>query len=181
MAIANQRKHQSIYDPTRETVGKLYRDLQLNSDGTPVIVGDMANELAKDLVTDINDAITQYDKKEKPYYLLIHEKKDLQMPSAIARRMIYFGYRPYPEDDTVVFWKDPKTQDLRFCWALPHWFEMDNMLANPEQFDKEMLAQIRAWKKVDLRPFGFYYHKKEKWLPNPKWKDKPILQYNKTL
>lgn len=172
-------KKKSLYDQSRDTVGKIYRDAQLNSDGTPILCGDMTNELCKSLVEDINDALKEYDKKEKPYFLLIHEKKDLQMKSALARRMIYFGYRPWPEDDTTVFWKNPKTQDLRFCWCLPHWSEMDNILADPEQYDKDYVAHIRAWKAVNLKPFGFYKHPDLKWVPNPKWKDRPIESYGK--
>lgn len=170
----------SLYDPSRDTVGKIYRDAQINSDGSPIIVGDLTHELAKDLITDINEALQTYSKRSlekhegKPFYLMIHEKKDLQMKKAILRRMLYFGYRPYPEDDTVVFWKDPKTNELRFCWALPHWSEMDNVLANPEQFDAEMIRHVKAWKANDLTPFGFYNHPTLKWIPNPKWKDQKI-------
>lgn len=175
-------KFQSLYDPSRENVGKIYRDLQLNNHDEPVIVGDMTNELMKDLVVDINEALASFcrysleNKDGKPFYLMIHEKKDLQMKSALARRMIYFGYRPWPEDDTTVFWRDPKSDELRFCWSLPHHTEMDNMLANPDQFDVELINQIKFWKKVDLRAFGFYMDKELGWIPNPKWQDKRIEQ-----
>lgn len=164
----------SKYDPSRNTVGSIYRDAQLNCHEDYIEVGDMARELTASLVDDINDAIKQFDKKEKPYYLMVHEKKDLQMKRAILRRILYFGYRPYPEDDTVVFYKDPKTQDLRFCWALPHHTEMDNILMNEDQFDKDFVRLIKAWKDVNLWPFGFVWDAKEKWIPNPKWKDEPI-------
>lgn len=174
-------KSKSLYDQSRDTVGKIYRDAQLNSDGTPVLVGDMSNELTKSLIVDINEAILAYDKKEKPYYLVIHEKKDLQMKTAIARRMIYFGYRPWPEDDTVVFWKDPKTQDLRFCWCLPHWSEMDNILNNAEDYEKDYIKQIKAWKDYNLVPFGFYRHPELKWVPNPKWKDQKLKKQSSLI
>lgn len=168
-------KNRSIYDPGRDTVGAIYRNAQLTGEKAPILVGDMANELTKDLVTDINEALCAPRKSDKPFYLMIHEKKDLQMKSAILRRLLYFTYRPYPEDDTTVFWKDPKTQEVRFCWSLPHWSEMDNMLANPEQFDKDFIADIKAWKAVDLKHFGFYHGgKKWGWLPNPNHKDKKL-------
>lgn len=173
-------KNKSLYDQSRDTVGKIYRDLQIHGDHQPIIVGDMSNEMMKDLVTDINEAVQAFSKHSleknegKAFYLMIHEKKDLQMKKALARRMIYFGYRPWPEDDTTVFWCDPKVKELRFCWSLPHSTEMDNMLMNPDQFDKALIEEIKAWKEVDLRPFGFYYDPKLKWIPNPKWKDKPV-------
>lgn len=172
----------SKYDPTRDTVGKIYRDANLNNHETFIEVGDMSREMTKSLIEDINDALRNFDmgigvkaeKIGKPYWLMVHEKKDLQMKSALLRRMLYFGYRPYPEDDTIVFYKNPKKQDLRFCWCLPHWSEMDNVLANPEGFNPEFVHQIKCWKNYDLTPFGFYYDEKEKWIPKPKWKDKKV-------
>ncbi len=166
----------SHYDPTRDTVGKIYRDAHINNHEDFIEVGDMGRELTTSLVDDVNDAIKNFDLKGKPYYLMIHEKKDLQMKTAILRRILYFGYRPWPEDDTTVFWKNPKTEDLRFCWCLPHWTEMDNIIANPDGYEKEFVYQIQCWKSYDLKPFGFYNDSKEKWIPNPKWQDKRIEQ-----
>jgi hypothetical protein len=167
-------KTKSLYDQSRDTVGKIYRDANTNNHEDYIETGDMSRELTTSLIEDINDAIKSFDLKGKPYYLMVHESKDLQMKRAIKRRIIYFGYRPWPEDDTVVFWKNPKTQELRFCWCLPHWSEMDNILMNKEQFDPTFVHLIESWKKFDLTPFGFFDHPKEKWIPNPKWKDQII-------
>ena len=178
--ITPQNSFRSHYDPTRDTVGKIYRDAQFqNRHEDQIEIGDMGRELTTSLIEDINDAIKNFDIKGKPYYLMIHEKKDLQMKQALARRILYFGYRPWPEDDTTVFWKDPKTQDLRFCWCLPHWSEMDLTLMNEAQFDPEYISQIKAWKDYDLTAFGFYHDPDLKWIPNPKWKDKPIDSFKK--
>ena len=110
---------------------------------------------------------------------MIHEKKDLQMKRALCRRILYFGYRPWPEDDTVVFWKNPKSQELRFCWALPHWSEMDNIIANPEHYDKRYVMQVKAWKAYNLTPFGFVLDAKESWVPDKRWKDTVVPQSSK--
>jgi hypothetical protein len=178
----------SQYDPSRDTVGKIYRDAQMkNKHEDTIEIGDMGRELTTSLIEDINDAIENWDKGigispdliGKPYYLMIHEKKDLQMQSAIARRMMYFGYRPWPEDDTVVFWKDPKVQELRFCWALPHWSEMDLILMNEDQFDKAFISQIKSWRDIDLKPFGFRFHSELRWIPDPNWVDEPIKKYGR--
>lgn len=83
--------------------------------------------------------------------------------------------RPYPEDDTVVFWCDPKSNEVRFCWCLPHWSEMDNMLNNEMLFDKEMIGQIKAWKNVDLYHFGFAKDEIGNWIANPKYQDKKLV------
>ncbi len=178
------KTNQSLYDPSRETVGAIYRNAQVeNQHEDAIVVGDLSHELTTSLVEDINDALKSFDIRSmtkndgQPYYLMIHEKRDLQMKKAFLRRMLYFGYRPWPEDDTVVFWKDPKTQDLRFCWALPHSSEMENMLANPDQFAPEFIEQVKAWKAVDMAHFGFYEHPDLKWIPNPNFKDKSIEQY----
>ena len=167
-------KSKSLYDQSRDTVGKIYRDANLNNTEDFIEVGDMSRELMVSMVDDINDAIKNFDLKGKPYYLMVHEKKDLQMKTALLRRMVYFGYRPWPEDDTIVFYKDPKTQDLRFCWCLPHWSEMHNVLTNPHNYAKEYVFQIKCWKEYNLKPFGFYHDEKEKWIPNPKWTDQKI-------
>lgn len=173
----------SKYDPSRDTVGKIYRDAQLNNHETFIEVGDMGRELTTSLVDDINDAIKTFDMRSfnknegRPYWLMVHEKKDLQMKKAIARRLLYSTFRPYPEDDTVVFWKNPKTQEIRFCWCLPHWSEMDNLLANAEQYDKEYVQQVKAWKANDLKPFGFCWHPELRWIPDPTWQDKKLDQY----
>lgn len=176
-------QNRSLYDPGRKTVGAMYLQAQLeNKHEDAIIVGDMGHELVTSLVDDINDAIANFDKKGSPYYLMVHEKKDLQMKKAIARRILYFGYRPWPEDDTVVFWKNPNNQDLRFCWALPHWSEMENILANRDQFDRQMVYQIESWKQYDLGSFGFRYDEDFKWIPlypvnQPYSIDKKIAQH----
>jgi hypothetical protein len=175
----------SLYDQSRDTVGKIYRDANLNNHETYIEVGDMSRELMTSLVEDINQTFDDWDHGRgisadligKPYYLMIHESKDLQMKTAIKRRMLYFGFRPYPEDDTVVLWKNPKTQDVRFCWCLPHWSDMDNVLNNPLEYDPEYVFQIKSWKEVNLKPFGFYWDDEERWLPNRKWTDRKIEQH----
>jgi hypothetical protein len=91
--------------------------------------------------------------------------------------MIVFKFRPYPEDDTMVFWVDPATNDVRFCWCLPHWSEMDNILMNHNLFEPEIVAQIKYWKSYDLHAFGFTKDDMGNWIPNPKWKDKPLAAY----
>lgn len=171
----------SHYDKSRDTVGKMYRDAHLNNTEDFIEIGDMARELTTGLVEDINDAIENFDKKGKPYYLMVEEKKDLQMKTAVLRRIHYFGFRPWPEDNTTVFWKDPRTQDLRFCWCLPHWSEMDLTLQNAHQYDREYIRHIKAWKDFNLWPFGFVSTKDEGWLPNPKWQDRRLDSYKRKV
>lgn len=166
----------SKYDPTRPTVGKLYRDLQTMGSKTPIECGDMSNEQMKHWIDDLNDALLTDNFNGKPFYVLIHQKKDLQMPSSQLRKVHVMEFRPWPEDDTDCFWKDPKSLEVRFCWSLPHTSEMDNVLLNPHLFAPEMVFQVKAWKAFDMRQFGFYEHPELKWIPNPDWKDRTIVK-----
>ncbi len=144
----------SLYDPTRNTVGAIYRDAQLNNTESYVINGDLTNELMGSLVEDINTTVASDPFKGEAFFLSVHESKDLMMPKAIRRRMIVSKKRPFPEDDLIVFFVDPKSATVEFCWCLPHWTEMDNMLMNEHQFNKEMIEDIKAWKSSDWGHFG---------------------------
>ncbi len=164
-------QHQSKYDPSRKTVGAIYNDAQQNNTDRFVTNGDLTNELMSSLVMDLNDVIISNPYDGLPFYIIVHEKKDLQMPRAILRRMCTMKKRPYPEDDTVVFHVIPELNEVRFCWCLPHWSEMDNMLNSHQLFDKEMVSKIRDWKNVNLYNFGFTKDEMGNWMANPNYKD----------
>lgn len=169
-------ENRSKYDPSRKTVGAIYNDAQKSSHDPYVINGDLTNVMMSSLVEDLNetihDATAQF--RGRPFYITVHEKKDLQMPRALLRRMIKTEYRPYPEDDTLVFWVDPKLNDVRFCWCLPHWSEMENMLRNYKLYDRDLIKQIHAWKSEDLYHFGFKKNEVGNWCSNEHYKDKPL-------
>lgn len=171
--------NQSKYDPSRKTVGAIYRDAQLNNKEDKIEVGDMARELTSSLVSDLNDAIQNDPFQGRCFYITVHESRDLQMKNMFKRRMLFSAYRPYPEDDTVVFWIDPKSCQVKFCWCLPHWSEIDNILNNAWMWEtsdwgKEYLAELRAWKRVDLFHFGFKKGEMGEWVINEHWQDKDM-------
>lgn len=172
------KNHKSQYDPTRDTVGKIYRDLHLQSSQPIIEVGDMTNSIIPDLVDDINDAIKNgtQDFNGRPFYILIHEKKDLQMKDALLRRIFKQLWRPWPEDDTTVFWHDPRAFETRFCWSLPHWSEMGNILNSKDLYDPRLVMEVRAWRSYDLHIFGFVKNDLGNWVPNPQWEDKPMAK-----
>lgn len=161
----------------RETVGTIYQNAQFNGE-KQVITGDMNYEMRKSLVEDLNDTIVQGTKEfeHKPFYITVHEKKDLQMKSALLRRMIKTKYRPYPEDDTLVFHVNPLYNDVYFCWCLPHWSEMDNILMNSELFDKQYVSRIRQWKNIHLEHFGFCKNEEGNWMANPHYQGDELLK-----
>lgn len=171
-------ENQSQYDPTRKTVGAIYRDAQISNTEKFVENGDLTNTIMSSLVEDLNETIASNPFEGREFYITVHEKKDLAMKRALLRRMITTKYRPYPEDDTIVFWVDPKFNEVRFCWCLPHHSEMGNMLDNENLFDKEMIGAIRAWRNIDLYHFGFAQDSLGNWIMNPNWdprkRDKPL-------
>lgn len=169
-------ENQSKYDPSRKTVGAIYRDAQIQNTEKSITNGDLTNEMMSSLVCDLNDTITSDPFEGRPFFIIVHEKKDLAMPRMILRRMLTGEKRPYPEDDTMVFSVDPKSNDVRFCWCLPHWSEMDNMLENEALFDPKLIEKIRAWKRIDLHHFGFRKDPMGNWEANPFWEDMPMKE-----
>ena len=164
----------------RETVGTIYRNAQLNGE-KHVEVGDMCREVMSSLVEDLNDTIRSNPHQDRPFFITIHESKDLQMRSCLRRRMLTTLYRPWPEDDTTVFWTDPKACRTLFCWCLPHWSEMDNILANQLLYDQEYVQGIKAWKSLELHFFGFYKDPMGNWIPRPDYKDKELTAKRPSL
>lgn len=169
-------QNQSKYDPSRQTVGAIYRDAQFNGE-KQIITGDMNYELRKSLVEDLNDTIEQGTKdfEERPFYITVHEKRDLQMKNAFIRRMIKTIYRPYPEDDTLVFKVIPKFNEVYFCWELPHRSNMLNMLACPELYDAEQLNKYRLWENMCLEYYGFMKDEEGNWIENPLYSGDELL------
>ncbi len=164
-------ENQSRFDPTRKTVGATYLDAQKAPHDVSVLNGDLTNELMKSLVDDLNDAIRSQPFENRPFYITVHEKKDITMPRAIKRVLYNSIYRPYPEDDTLVFKVDPISNIVEFCWCLPHRDEMDNILMNELLYDKEYVMRIKAWMDHRLEYFGFFKDFDEHWWENDKFKD----------
>lgn len=144
----------SSFDPNRLTVGAQYLAIQKQG-ADSVLNGDLTHELTKSLVDDLNDTITSNPFNDRPFYILVHETKDLQMKRAIKRRILKQLYRPYPEDDTLVYYVDPKACITKFCWCLPHSTEMDNILKNRHLYHPDYIQDILAWKLNFLEWFGF--------------------------
>ena len=155
----------SNFDPTRETAGKIYRDAQINGE-RGVVIGDVNNEIKKDLVQDINEAIEQGEKQfgNKPFYLAIYEKYDLMMKKGLVRIRKITKYRPYPEQDSMVF--HIYGGDVYFCWELPHRSQMINITMNPGLYDPNRISMIRRWENLQLEHFGFKKDEMGNWVEN---------------
>ena len=159
-------EHKSLIDPTRNTVGSIYRDAQINGE-RGVVIGDVNHEIVKDLVTDINEAIAQGTKEMdgKPFYLAIYEKYDLMLKKGLVRIRKITKYRPYPEQDTMVFHVYPGG-DVYFCWELPHRTQMMNILMSPDLFPPERVQMMKRWENLQLEYFGFKKDENGNWVEN---------------
>lgn len=117
---------------------------------------------------DINEAIEQGSKEMggKAFYLAIYEKYDLMLKKGLVRIRKITKYRPYPEQDSMVFHIYPN-QDVYFCWELPHRSQMINITMNPELFSLDQVEQIRRWENLQLEYFGFTKDSEGNWIENP--------------
>ena len=169
----------SHYDPTRKTVGQIYRDAQMFGE-KQLIVGDMNYEMKKSLADDLNESIITGTKdfEGRPFYIRVYEKWDLQMKKALIRRMYKMVYRPYPEADSLVFKVIPYTNEVYFCWELPSRGEMINELNNPDLYPAERLMKYRKWENMQLDIFGFAKDDLGNWRENPLFRgDTKISQH----
>jgi len=161
----------------RDTVGTIAQLAAKSKER--VQVGDMARELMPQLVFDLNEAIASNPFDDRPFYIVIHEKKDLMLTNTILRRVLKQEYRPYPEENTNVFWTDPKSQETLFCWCIPHKTEFPNILANASKYCKDYIKDIIAYQKERLDHFGFYKSgetedKTPIYFPVPVFKDRKL-------
>jgi hypothetical protein len=172
-------EHRSLIDPTRQTTGAIYRDAQINGE-RGVVIGDVNHEIKKDLVKDINEAIETGCKEMdgKPFYLAIYEKYDLMMKRGLVRIRKITKYRPYPEQDTMVFHVYPGSA-VYLCWELPHRSQMINILMNEELFDPDYVSTIKRWENLQLEYFGFRKDSEGNWVENEYYQGDSLLEVPK--
>jgi hypothetical protein len=175
--IIMDKEYKSHFDPTRNTVGSIYRDAQINGE-KGVIIGDVNHEIKKDLVKDINEAIELGSKSDefsnKPFYVAIYEKYDLMLKCGLVRIRKITKYRPYPEQDSMVFHVYPGGS-IFFCWELPHRTQMMNILMNPDFYDAEYIQMLRDWENIRLENFGFKKDDEGFWVENELYRGDKVL------
>jgi hypothetical protein len=159
-------EYQSKIDPQRKTVGSIYRDAQISGE-KGVVIGDVNHEIKKGLVEDINEAIAQGEKEMdgKPFYLAIYEKYDLMLKKGLVRIRKITKYRPYPEQDSMVFHVYPGGT-VYFCWELPHRSQMMNILMNETLYDPQLVQKIKQWENLQLEYYGFKKDDEGNWVEN---------------
>lgn len=138
----------------RDTHGTTYLKSQKNS-VTDLTIGDIGREMVDGLVEDLNETFQSNPFEGRPFYVNVVEERDLQMKNALKRRPHCTLYRPYPEDNTLVFKVIPREEMVLYCWDLPHHSEFFNVLSNETFYDPEYVRNIRSWATGDLSNFGF--------------------------
>ena len=138
----------------RETVGSIYTEAQ-KADTRGLFISDIGNDMSKGLVEDLNETFKSNPFEGRPFYVNVIEERDLQMKNALKRRPHVSLYRPYPEDNTLVFHCDPRSETIRFCWDVPHHSEFMNILSNSLLYPQEYIKRIKDWCNNDLSSFGF--------------------------
>lgn len=169
-------ENQSMFDPTRQTVGSLSNEVR-SADTKSMKIGDINAEMLKGFIDDINNALDQ-GRKEYPdenFFVLVTEKWELQMKNALYRKVALSKKRPYPEANTTCFKYDHNLKEVRFCWDLPMRHDMWNIMANAALFDIQTVEDIHHWEKFELEHFGFTKTGLgDIWEENPYFKDRAL-------
>ncbi len=138
----------------RETVGTTYVKSQ-NKSAEGLEVGDFGPDMVGGLVEDLNDTFQSNPFEGRSFYVNVVEERDLQMKNALKRVPHKTLYRPYPEDNTLVFHVDLKSNRVFYCWDLPHHSEYFNILRGETLYDPEYVKNIRDFASGNLVNFGF--------------------------
>jgi hypothetical protein len=163
----------------RDTVGTIALNAQKVNER--VEAGDMAREMMPQLVDDINAAIASNPFDDRPFFITVHEKKDLLLTNMIKRRVVVSDFRPYPEPATMVFWTNPKSYETKFCWSLPHTSEFQVYFNNPSRYSAEQLKDILAYNMERMDHFGFSKVRKNEegvniYVPTPNFQDRKLKE-----
>ncbi len=102
----------------RKTVGTEAVARLSNPDTKQGIV-DTEREINKDYFEQIEICIKRYPDWRKPYYVIVHTKKEKLLQNVIRRS--FFGRQslPTPQWDQTVWRYYPSSSDLEFLWTLP--------------------------------------------------------------
>jgi hypothetical protein len=168
--------HQSIFDPTRKTVGALSNEIR-NTDTKSMLIGDVNHEMLKGFIDDINAALEEGRQTfpDQTFYVVVTEKWEYQMQNALVRKVAIFKKRPYPEANTTCFKYDHQSKSVKYCWDLPMRHEMWNTKQASAIFDPQVVADIEAWEKNEMEHFGLMKDNiGQHWIENPHFKDREM-------
>ena len=119
------------------------------------------------------------DLEGKPFYLAVYEKYDLVLKRGLVRIPKITKYRPYPEQDSMVFHVYPNENLIYFCWELPHRSQMINIVNNPDLYPEKHVTMIRHWENYRLEHYGFTKDKEGYWIENTFFRGDEDISSNK--
>jgi len=104
---------------SKETVGKISRDLQLKTPDTDDPI-ELQREMHKDYVNNIIQCVNTHKPLfDGDFYIVVLTKKEKLMPNVLRN---YFTARqscPTPNYDQAVYKYHAKNEDLEFIWTIP--------------------------------------------------------------
>lgn len=169
-------ENESMFDPTRKTVGALSNDARA-ADAKSMTIGDINAEMLKGFIDDVNNALDDGRKQfpDQTFFVIVTEKWEYQMKNALFRKVALSKKRPYPEANTTCFKYDHNMKEVRFCWDLPMRHDMWNQKATQNLYAPQIIEDIMKWERFELEHFGFTkVGLGDQWEENPYFKDRPL-------
>lgn len=84
-----------------------------------ILMGDIRDEIARDVFRQVEKSINKHQKKER-YWMLIHSKPDPMRHQTILTKVIITKYRPRKMLGTMCFMVDNKAGRVEKEWILPY-------------------------------------------------------------
>ena len=81
-------------------------------------IGEMRNQLARDLQKRIADVINKEQKRKDPYHILVHSDFDV-VNGSVTTKLMVMNYEPPKMIGTILYQVDNKAGQLRRLWIIP--------------------------------------------------------------
>ena len=149
----------------KRTVGEEAVERLTNPDTKQGIV-DTEREANKEYMPQIEKCIQEHATLDKPFYVVVHVKKEQLLENVMRRYFLARMSLPTPQWDQDVWRYDPSTGDLEYLWSLPDENTAKWMAATPlevplEQHDLRNFVLNFLDKKL-FKHFYDKYHKEVK-------------------
>lgn len=120
----------------KKTVGAEAVERLQNADPHQGII-DTQREADKEYLTEIHKCVDNHNDWTKPWFIVVHHKKEQLLENVIRRYFIGRQSLPTPQWDQTVWRYIPSAGDLEFCWALPDENTAKWMADNPNMVPNE--------------------------------------------
>lgn len=148
----------------KKTVGEEAIIRLANPDDKQEVV-ETQREADKEYFPQMEICIQNHSQWDKPYYIVVHQKKERLLENVIRRYFIGRQSMPTPQWDQTLWRYDPGTGNLRFIWTLPDENTAKWMAANPKELSEnhhELVGFIMSFlNKTLYRDFYQEFHQGE--------------------